>query len=92
MGPGGNAGGQSGDRRRPDAAGVHVVILTTFQLDEYIFEALRGSWSTTPMRRLCYAPAVPVSITVLDRSLGRGVTIPAAVQVRAEGQETPNKT
>jgi hypothetical protein len=31
-------------------------------------------------------------MTVLDSSLGRGVTIPAAVQVRAEGQETPNKT
>jgi hypothetical protein len=41
---------------------------------------------------LSYVPAVPVSITVLDSSLGRGVTIPAAVQVRAEGQETPNKT
>ena len=26
----------------PDLAGVHVVILTTFQLDEYIFEALRA--------------------------------------------------
>ena len=26
----------------PDLGGVHVVILTTFQLDEYIFEALRA--------------------------------------------------
>jgi DNA-binding NarL/FixJ family response regulator len=26
----------------PDLAGVHVVILTTFQLDEYIFEGLRA--------------------------------------------------
>ena len=29
----------------PDLAGVHVVILTTFQLDEYIFEALRAGAS-----------------------------------------------
>ena len=27
---------------RPDLAGVHVVILTTFELDEYIFDALRA--------------------------------------------------
>jgi DNA-binding NarL/FixJ family response regulator len=27
---------------QPDLAGVHVVILTTFELDEYIFEALRA--------------------------------------------------
>ena len=27
---------------RPDLAGVHVVILTTFELDEYIFEGLRA--------------------------------------------------
>ena len=27
---------------RPDLACVHVVILTTFELDEYIFEALRA--------------------------------------------------
>jgi len=31
-------------------------------------------------------------MTVLDCSLLTGVAIPAAVQVRAEGQETPNKT
>jgi DNA-binding NarL/FixJ family response regulator len=27
---------------RPDLAGVHVVILTTFSLDEYVFEGLRA--------------------------------------------------
>src|SRR5215469_6563911 len=27
---------------RPELAGVHVVILTTFELDEYIFDALRA--------------------------------------------------
>ncbi|WP_327070182.1 response regulator transcription factor [Kitasatospora sp. NBC_01250] len=27
---------------RPDLAGVRVVVLTTFELDEYVFEALRG--------------------------------------------------
>jgi DNA-binding NarL/FixJ family response regulator len=27
---------------QPDLAGVHVVILTTFELDEYIFDALRA--------------------------------------------------
>jgi DNA-binding NarL/FixJ family response regulator len=27
---------------RPDLASVHVVILTTFELDEYIFDALRA--------------------------------------------------
>ncbi|MBO0774612.1 MAG: response regulator transcription factor [Actinobacteria bacterium] len=26
----------------PDLAGVHVIILTTFELDEYVFEALRA--------------------------------------------------
>src|SRR6516165_10210915 len=34
--------GHPPDRRRPQLAGVHVVILTTFQLDEYIFEGLRA--------------------------------------------------
>ena len=29
----------------PRLAGVHVVILTTFELDEYAFEALRGGAS-----------------------------------------------
>ena len=37
---------------RPDLAPVHVVILTTFDLDEYVFEGLRpappDSWSRTP--------------------------------------------
>ncbi len=37
---------------RPDLASVHVVILTTFDLDEYVFEGLRAappdSWSRTP--------------------------------------------
>ena len=35
-------------------ADVRVVILTTFELDEYVFEAIRsgppGSWSKTPTR------------------------------------------
>ena len=39
---------------RPALAGVHVVILTTFELDEYVFEgcgrARPGSWSRTPTR------------------------------------------
>ena len=38
-----------------ELAAVHVVILTTFGLDEYIFGALRAarpaSWSRTPTRR-----------------------------------------
>jgi DNA-binding NarL/FixJ family response regulator len=37
-----------------DLAGVRVVILTTFELDEYVFEAIgpgpAGSWSRTPSR------------------------------------------
>jgi DNA-binding NarL/FixJ family response regulator len=41
----------AGDERLAD---VRVVILTTFELDEYVFEALRagasGFWSSTPSR------------------------------------------
>ena len=41
-------------------ADVKVVILTTFDLDEYVFEAIRaganGSWSRTPSRSNCSGP------------------------------------
>ena len=44
----------------PALAGTRIVILTTFELDEYVFEALRvgrqpGSWSRTPSRSSCCA-------------------------------------
>ena len=43
----------------PGLAAVHVVILTTFDLDEYVFEAIRaarpGSWSRTPAPPSCSA-------------------------------------
>ncbi|GGQ22600.1 hypothetical protein GCM10010279_33230 [Streptomyces mutabilis] len=39
---------------------VKVVMLTTFELDEYVFEAIRSgsrvSWSRTPSPRNCCAP------------------------------------
>ena len=34
--------GDQADRRRPRPRAVHVVILTTFELDEYVFEGLRA--------------------------------------------------
>ena len=41
----------------PRLAGVHVVILTNYGLDEYVFQALAraraGSWSRTSSRRNC---------------------------------------
>lgn len=43
----------------PGLAAVRVVVLTTFELDEYVFEALRSgrraSWSRTPSRPTCCA-------------------------------------
>jgi DNA-binding NarL/FixJ family response regulator len=47
--------------RDPALAGVHVLIMTTFGLDEYIFEALRAgqpaSWSKTPTRPSTSGPS-----------------------------------
>ena len=46
--PGGRCGGGTRTRAtrriaaRPELAGVHVVILTPFELDEYVFEGLRA--------------------------------------------------
>jgi hypothetical protein len=65
---------------------IHVEDLAAYLAGRERVDAA-GRWA-----ELQPAYQVPVSITVLDSSLGRGVTIPAAVQVRAEGQETPNKT
>ena len=43
----------------PALDGVRVVVLTTFELDEYVFEAIRtgapASWSRTPSRSTCCA-------------------------------------
>ena len=45
----------------PSLAGVRVIMLTTFELDEYVFEALRGGASgfvsKTPPRRSCCTPS-----------------------------------
>ena len=52
----------TGDER---LGGVNVVILTTFDLDEYVFEAIRAgptaSWSRTPSRPSSCGPCVPWS-------------------------------
>lgn len=49
--------GITGDGGLPD---VKVVMLTTFELDEYVFEAIRSGapafWSRTPNRRNSCAP------------------------------------
>jgi DNA-binding NarL/FixJ family response regulator len=34
--------GNRADRRRPEARRVHVVIVTTFELDEYVARAIRA--------------------------------------------------
>ena len=36
---------------RPDLSSVHVVILTTFEIDEYIFEGLRHGRGQVPAQR-----------------------------------------
>ena len=47
----------------PALADVRIVILTTFELDEYVFEAVRhgpaGSWSRTPSRSTCSPASAP---------------------------------
>ncbi len=45
----------------PQLSGVRVIILTTFDADEYVFEAIRASaraasWSRTLSRRILSAP------------------------------------
>lgn len=53
----------------PDLAGVHVVMLTNYGMDEYVFDALRGrrhaaSWSRTSCRKTSCTPyASPPAVT-----------------------------
>jgi DNA-binding NarL/FixJ family response regulator len=53
----------------PDLIGVRVIILTTFEADEYVFEAIRAGASVTRMLISSIAsrgPAQPVDASVLS--------------------------
>ncbi|GAA0466331.1 DNA-binding response regulator [Paractinoplanes deccanensis] len=63
----------------PDLAGVRVVILTTFELDEYVFEALRSGASgflvkdTEPVELIRAVRAVAAGDALLSPSVTRRV-------------------
>ena len=64
-------------RSDPDLAGVHVLILTTFQLDEYVFGALRAGASGFLLKEV---PADELRRAIRVIATGEALLAPAATR------------
>ena len=79
----------------PELAGTRVVILTTFELDEYVFEALRTGASgflvkdTEPVELLRGVRAVAAGDALLSPSVTRRVIGEFATTAPARGRPAP---